>query len=47
MPLPQQMPEEAALAAYQAAFGRAGPPPVFIDLTGGDEDVKGKRKADV
>ena len=32
------------LAAYQAAFGWAGPAPVFIDLTGGDGD-KGKGKA--
>ena len=30
MPLLQQTPEKAALAAYQAAFGWAGPPPVFI-----------------
>ncbi|KAE8813244.1 Phosphoinositide phospholipase C 6 [Hordeum vulgare] len=35
-----------ALAAYQATFGWAGPAPVFIDLIGGDGDVKGKGKAD-
>ena len=50
MPPPQQTPEEAALAAYLAAFGWDGPAPVFIDLTGGDSngdvDVKGKGKAD-
>ena len=46
MPLPQQTPEEAALAAYQAAFGWAGPTPVFIDLTDdGGVDGKGKGKA--
>ena len=46
MPPQQQTPEEAALAAYQAAFGWAGPPPVFIDLTGSDgDDNKGKGKA--
>lgn len=47
MPPPQQTPEEATLAAYQAAFGWAGPAPVFIDLTDDDgvED-KGKGKAD-
>ena len=46
-PPPQQTPEEAALAAYQAAFGWAGPAPVFIDLTddGGVKD-KGKSKVD-
>ena len=44
MPPSQQTLEEAALAVYQAAFGWAGPPPVFIDLTGGD-DGKGKGKA--
>ena len=33
MPLPRQTPEEAVLAAYQTAFGWAGLPPVFIDLT--------------
>lgn len=42
----QQTTEEAALAAYQAAFGWVGPPPIFIDLTGGDnDDGKGKGKA--
>ena len=43
MPPPQQMPEEAVLAAYQAAFRWAGPAPIFIDFTGGegDGDVKG------
>ena len=50
LPPPQQTPEEAALAAYQAAFYWTGPPPVFIDLTGGDGDgdgdVKGKGKTD-
>ena len=46
MPATQQTPEEAALAAYQAAFGWAGSAPVFIDLTGGDGDVKGKGKAE-
>ena len=49
MPPPQLMPEEASLAAYQAAFGLAGLAPVFIDLTGdGDDgvDAKGKGKAD-
>ena len=47
MPPPQQTPEEAALAAYQAAFGWAGPAPVFIDLTDdGGVDGKGKGKAD-
>ena len=49
MPPPQQTPERAALAAYQAAFGWAGPAPVFIDLIGdGDDgvDAKGKGKAD-
>ena len=47
MPPPEQTPEEAALAAYQAAFGWAGPAPIFIELTGdGDVDVKGKGKAD-
>ena len=46
MPPSQQTLEEAALAVYQAAFGWAGPPPVFIDLTGGDDDDgKGKGKA--
>ena len=46
MPPPQQTPEEAALAAYQAAFGWAGPAPVFIDLTDdGGVDGKGKSKA--
>ena len=43
---PQQTPEEAALAAYQATLGWAGPPLVFIDLTVGDNDGKGKGKAD-
>ena len=49
MPPPQQTPEEAALAAYQAVFRWAGPAPVFIDLTGnggGSVDTKGKGKAD-
>ncbi|VAH83944.1 unnamed protein product [Triticum turgidum subsp. durum] len=49
MPPPQQTPEEATLAAYQAAFRWAGPAPVFIDLTGdgdGGVDAKGKCKAD-
>ena len=50
MPPPLQTPEEATLVAYQAAFGWAGPAPVFIDLTGGDGDgdvnIKGKGKAD-
>ncbi|KAE8795846.1 Phosphoinositide phospholipase C 6 [Hordeum vulgare] len=46
MPAPEQTPEEAALRANQAAFGWAGPAPVFIDLSGGDGDVKGKGKAD-
>ena len=47
MPPPQQTPEEAALAAYQAAFGWAGPAPVFIDLTdNGGVEGKGKGKAD-
>ena len=47
MPPPQQTPEQAALAAYQAAFGWAGPAPVFIDLTDdGDVEDKGKGKAD-
>ena len=41
----QQTPEEAAMATYQDAFGWAGPPPVFIDLTGGADDDKGKGKA--
>lgn len=46
MPPPQQTPEEAALTAYQAAFGWAGPAPVFIDLTeNGSVDGKGKSKA--
>ena len=46
MPPPQQTPEEAALAAYQAAFGWDGPAPVFIDLTDdGGVDGKGKSKA--
>ena len=46
MPAPQQTPEEAALAAYQAAFGWAGPAPVFIDLTDdGGVNGKGKSKA--
>ena len=46
MPSPQQTPEEATLAAYEAAFSWAGSPPVFIDLTdGGDDDGKGKGKA--
>ena len=41
-----QTPEEAALAAYQAAFGWADPAPVFIDLTdNGDVYDKGKSKA--
>ena len=45
MPPPQQTPEEAALAAYQAVFGWAGPAPVFIDLTDdGGVDGKGKSK---
>ena len=44
---PQQTPEEATLAAYQAAFGWAGPAPVFIDLTDdGGVEGKGKSKAD-
>ncbi|XBJ12614.1 hypothetical protein VPH35_017105 [Triticum aestivum] len=47
MPPPQQTPEEAALAAYQAAFGWAGPAPVFIDITDdGGVNGKGKGKAD-
>ncbi|EMS48142.1 Phosphoinositide phospholipase C 6 [Triticum urartu] len=50
MPPPPQTPEEAALTAYQAAFGWAGLAPVFIDLTGddgdGDADIKDKGKAD-
>ena len=45
MPPPQQTPEEAALTAYQATFGWAGPAPVFIDLTD-DGDVEGKGKGD-
>ena len=43
MPPPHETPEEAALAAYQAAFGWAGPAPVFIDLTD-DDGVEGKVK---
>ena len=39
---PQQTPEEAALVAYQAAYNWTGPPPIFIDLTGGNDDNKGK-----
>ena len=47
VPPPQQTPEEAILAAYQAAFGWAGPAPVFIDLTDdGSVDGKGKSKDD-
>ena len=47
MPAPQQTPEEAALAAYQTAFGWAGPASVFIDLTDdGGVEGKGKGKAD-
>ncbi|KAE8789158.1 Phosphoinositide phospholipase C 6 [Hordeum vulgare] len=49
MPLPQQTPEEASLAAYQAAFGWTGPAPTFIDLTDdgdGGADAKGKGKAE-
>nr|XP_020157401.1 formin-like protein 20 [Aegilops tauschii subsp. strangulata] len=49
MPPPQQSRKVAALAAYQAVFGWAGPAPVFIDLTGGDGggdvDDKGRGKA--
>ena len=44
MPPPQQTPEEATMAAYQAAVGWAGTSPVFIDVTGGDNDGKGKGK---
>ncbi|XBH71479.1 hypothetical protein VPH35_098927 [Triticum aestivum] len=36
-------PQQATLSAYQAASSWARPPPVFIDLTGGDDD---KCKAD-
>ena len=47
MPPPQQTLEEVALAACQAAFGWAGPAPVFIDLTDDSNvDGKGKSKAD-
>lgn len=47
LPSPPQTPEEAALATYQAAFGSAGPPTVFIDLTAGNGDDDEKGKADV
>ena len=46
MPPPQQTPEEAALAAYQAAFGWADHAPVFIDLTVDGGVDKGKSKID-
>jgi hypothetical protein len=46
MPPPQQTPEEAALTAWQSAFGWAGPPPTFIDLTGNCDDGKGKGKGE-
>ena len=42
LPPPQQKSEEAASTAYRAAFGWAGPPPVYIDFTCSDDDVKGK-----
>ena len=32
MPPPEQMPEEAAMAAWESAFPWAGPPPPFMDL---------------